>query len=285
MKTASDTAPAARESVKRSADSPLRAERNRQGLTRKELAALAGSNESTLTGIENGHQRPSLAVAQRLATALGVAVADIFRLTECACGCGGILIDQARHGSTARYISGHNCREDGHGAAIARAHGARRERQGIPEVKTCEACGRDYTRSEVPNQTLRHWLSRRYCPDGCRWPKVEPRNCEFCGQEFQPDENRHLYCPGTSHGQLARWKRLTDIPDAVLRALPPRARQKWLGRKCGREAGRLGGRPPAQLTPEQQAEVKRLSATGWGRRAIANRLLVSERAVRNALDS
>jgi DNA-binding XRE family transcriptional regulator len=286
MQTASDTAPAARGTVESGVDSKLRAERERQGLARKELAARAAMSANTLTGIENGHQRPSIPVAATLAKALRVAMTDLFTIVECECGeCGELLIDMPRHGSAARFLSGHNVHRPEHGEAIASAHRSRRSRLGIPEEKICKGCGRIYTRSEVPRQRLEHWLAREYCPDGCRWPVVEPRPCEYCGEVFRPDENRRHYCPGTTHGQLARWERLTDIPDAVLKALPSRARQKKLGKKRGREFGHLGGRPAAMLTDEQRAEVEKLHARGWGRRAIAGHLLVSERAVRNALDS
>jgi transcriptional regulator with XRE-family HTH domain len=284
MKTASDQAPAARGSLGRGADSPTRKRRISLGLTLGELAAEVGLSEAVLARIETGKGRPSLARAEAIAETLGVEVEDVFELRECACGCGGRMIDLPRDGSAPRYISGHNSREPDHGASIAEAHRARRRLQGIPEEKICNGCGRTYTRSEVPRQRLEHWLAREYCPDGCRWPVVDPRPCKYCGEMFRPDENRHEYCSG-SHAQLARWKRLTDIPDAMLAALPPKARQVWFGRKKGREAGHLGGRPAAALTDIQRAEVEKLHARGWGRRAIANHLVVSERAVRNALDA
>jgi transcriptional regulator with XRE-family HTH domain len=83
MKTASDQAPAARASLGRGADSALKAERVRQGLPRKELAERAAVNVSTLTGIENGHQRPKVDVASKLADALGVDLTSVFNLIEC----------------------------------------------------------------------------------------------------------------------------------------------------------------------------------------------------------
>jgi transcriptional regulator with XRE-family HTH domain len=86
MSTASDTASAARESLERGADSPLRAERERQGLSRKELAELAGTNANALTGIKNGHHPPAVDIASRLAVALGVELESIFTLVECGCG-------------------------------------------------------------------------------------------------------------------------------------------------------------------------------------------------------
>ena len=64
-----------------------------------------------------------------------------------------------------------------------------------------------------------------------------------------------------------------------------RTRQRWLGRWEGQRFGTLGGRPQVALSPEQAAEMEKLITRGWGRRAIASKLLVSERAVRKALDA
>jgi DNA-binding NarL/FixJ family response regulator len=100
---------------------------------------------------------------------------------------------------------------------------------------------------------------------------------------FKPDEDRHEYCC-RSHAQLARAERY-DLADGFIAEMPPRAKQIWFGRKKGSEAGHLGGRPMATLTDEEKAKVARLASRGWGRRAIATQLLVSERAVRNVLDS
>jgi hypothetical protein len=49
--------------------------------------------------------------------------------------------------------------------------------------------------------------------------------------------------------------------------------------------GALGGRPSSAVTDAQRTEIEQLAAQGWGRRAIANRLLISERAIRNVLSS
>jgi hypothetical protein len=48
--------------------------------------------------------------------------------------------------------------------------------------------------------------------------------------------------------------------------------------------GALGGRPRTEVTDAQRSEIRDLSERGWGRRAIASRLLLSPRAVRNVLD-
>lgn len=291
MKTASDTAPAARPSVERGADrkqqaaalyasgkstyeiaplfgvsavtignwlkalgvprraaadhgrqrelekNPLRAHRSDQGLTRKALAGMVGVSDSAITGIENGHHRPSLQLAQKLAAALEVDLQELFDFCDCACGCGGVVVDQARLGSEARYLSGHNCREPEHGELIARAHRARRARLNIPETKVCERCSRTYSRSEVPNQSLEHWLKRRFCDNECFCPeRGEPRVCAVCGGDFIPsyraDESRRCCCG--SHGQLYRFKEGNVAPEFVAQ-MPGRARQRWGGRWAARK--------------------------------------------------
>jgi DNA-binding CsgD family transcriptional regulator len=67
---------------------------------------------------------------------------------------------------------------------------------------------------------------------------------------------------------------------------PGRARQRNLGRMHADKPPSIGarprGRPAAELTAAQRAEVQLLQTQRWGRRAIARRLGVSERAVRNA---
>jgi DNA-binding XRE family transcriptional regulator len=234
MSTASDTAPAAQRSLERGADNSVRARRTEQGLSRVELAARVEVGRSTIAGIENGHHRPSLELGQKIADALSSEVAELFTLRECECGCSGVMIDQARLGSSSRYLSGHNCRRPEHAAAATRAHRARRERLGIPEEKICERCGRTFTRSEVPRQSIAHWLERRYCDGDCRWPvRAQERNCEHCGEliprkVMSDNRDRRFHC--RSCGQLNRWER-GDIPAAVVAQLPGRARRirklKW----------------------------------------------------------
>ncbi len=256
-------------------------------MSREELAEKVGRTKSAISGIENGHHRPSLELAERLAHALGRELAEVFSLCKCECrdDCDELLVDMPRLGSSARFAPGHNSREPGRGALIAAAHRARRHRLGIAEAKVCKRCGRVFTRSEVPNQSLAHWLARDYCSHECgHGPRVRLRHCDQCAKLYRPHDNgpHRRFCSRRC-AQLERWRRLTDIPRTVLEALPPGARQRWIGRLEGRRFGRLGGRPPVRLSDEQLARVKRLRASGWGRRAIATHLGVSERAVRNAL--
>jgi hypothetical protein len=201
------------------------------------------------------------------------------------------MVDQARLGSSAQFLSGHNCREPEHGARIARAHRARRARLGIPEEKVCKGCGRTFTRSEVPRQPLVHWLAREHCSFTCaHGPPVEPRVCarDGCEQIFKPSWNgdpslRHC---SVSCAQQDRFE-AGDVAEAFVEHMPGRSRQRWGGRwnatKPPAPGARRRGRPGAELTAEQRDEIQRLAGRGWGRRAIANQLLLSERAVRNVL--
>src|SRR4051794_34587859 len=101
MSTASDTAPAAQGSLGRGADDPIRARRIEQGLSRVQLAARVEVSKSALAGIENGHHRPSLELARKIAEALDAEIAEMFTLRECACGeCGELMVDQDRLGSS-----------------------------------------------------------------------------------------------------------------------------------------------------------------------------------------
>ncbi len=52
--------------------------RRLRSLTLKEVASAAGCSESLLSKIENGHASPSLKMLQRLASALGLTVGQLF---------------------------------------------------------------------------------------------------------------------------------------------------------------------------------------------------------------
>ncbi|EKP94360.1 substrate-binding domain-containing protein [Thermaerobacter subterraneus] len=62
--------------------SRLREARRRLGLSQRELAVRAGVSRQAIGAIEAGRMTPSLAVAMRLARALGCRVEDLFRLDE-----------------------------------------------------------------------------------------------------------------------------------------------------------------------------------------------------------
>lgn len=75
--------------------------------------------------------------------------------------------------------------------------------------------------------------------------------------------------------------------DAILPFTQGRTRQRWKGRQNATKAPGPGARPRGRerlaVTDEQRTEIEKLAARGWGRRAIANHLSVSERLVRNIL--
>jgi len=59
--------------------SRLRALREERNLTQAALAAAAGTTQSAVANVENGVSRPSLAFADRLASALDVSLDELVR--------------------------------------------------------------------------------------------------------------------------------------------------------------------------------------------------------------
>jgi DNA invertase Pin-like site-specific DNA recombinase len=75
------------------------------------------------------------------------------------------------------------------------------------------------------------------------------------------------------------------MSDARRKAKWQQARHSYPGLPANtRGFGCLGGRPAAELTDEQRRRIK-LASRHWGRRKIASVFGLSERAVRNVLDS
>jgi len=106
--------------------------------------------------------------------------------------------------------------------------------------------------------------------------------CEQCCKTLSTYDDHARFCSRECWGAW-RWKHGEAI--GLVGRWGGRSRQVWLGRWEGRKYGALGGRPVASVSEAQRAEIEELAAKGWGRRAIANRLLLSERAVRNVLSS
>jgi DNA invertase Pin-like site-specific DNA recombinase len=138
--------------------------------------------------------------------------------------------------------------------------------------------------------------------DGCtRMVLGTSGGCEHHGHVFQGDRARGVARPdiGPKISAAKKGRARPDAGDRLRSAWAARegspftrgwARwhggriaQRWLGRWDGRAFGHLGGRPKAIATEAQSVEIYRLAASGWGRRAIATRLRLSERLVRNAL--
>jgi hypothetical protein len=114
----------------------------------------------------------------------------------------------------------------GYGAEVdrsqgrTRAHRTRRQQLGIPEEKTCKRCGQVFTRSEVRNTTLAHWLSREHCSFECaHGPAPQERFCEYwkCWKLFTPlDNDPDNRFHSRECAQRARRDR-GDMPAAFLR--------------------------------------------------------------------
>lgn len=104
-----------------------------------------------------------------------------------------------------------------------------------------------------------------------RHPDPAPRRCPGCGNIFTP--------------KFPAWAdQVCDSRScAAVHRLPPRLRQKAIGRRLGhlgaeqgRSAGRAGGRPPT-MSREQAAEIWRLHAQGVPYREIAAAVFGDER--------
>jgi DNA invertase Pin-like site-specific DNA recombinase len=120
-----------------------------------------------------------------------------------------------------------------------------------------------------------------------------PRTCDYCGREFEAKPSRVARGFGETCSNVCKMKRRYRDGRGVAREmtanLPGWARQRLLGRWSGSKPPSVGarprGRPKVIANEAQAAEIQRLAASGWGRRAIASRLCLSERLVRNVLDS
>jgi hypothetical protein len=115
---------------------------------------------------------------------------------------------------------------------------------------------------------------------------VETRQKMSIGKEFTPRRD-------VSERYKREWREGGPLVDPLLdpekKYFKGRTRQKWKCIQNATKAPRPGalprGRERLAATDEQRAEIERLSAAGWGRRAIANRMQLSERLVRNTLAS
>jgi hypothetical protein len=183
-------------------------------------------------------------------------------------------------------------------SAILEANGIPRRPGGLPprlprpEPRSCAYEGCDVEFTPTPSQAARgdgHYHSYR-----CRnLATTRPRTagayviCPVCGRSrwyWASDIARgNRFCSASCWGRY-RWKHGLLADWWLARPLSGVTRQRWIGRWEGRRFGALGGRPRASVSDTQRDEIQKLSDQGWGRRAIASRLLLSERAVRNALD-
>jgi hypothetical protein len=169
-----------------------------------------------------------------------------------------------------------------------------------PTPRPCAYCGTIFTprHSLAVGKFCSRLCGNRAKAEAQGHKRGEWRTCLQCGKEFwryrsqlELPQVRGDFCTPKCWGSY-RWLQsdgssARPLVEANIERghFGGRARQHWFGRWGGQKAGHLGGRPSALLSDEQQSEIKKLAAQGWGRRAIANRLLVSEWAVRNALSS
>jgi hypothetical protein len=180
--------------------------------------------------------------------------------------------------------------------SVPRRPGGSPQRLPRPEPKKCANEGCEVVFTPTPAQAARgdgHYCSRS-CANEATAHRLRPRTagenvmCPVCGRSrwyWASDIARgNRFCSPQcwgryrwEHGLLAKWW--------LARPLSGLTRQRWIGRWAGRAAGHLGGRPRVSVSDEQRLDIQKLDSLGWGRRAIASRLLLSERAVRNVLEA
>jgi DNA-binding XRE family transcriptional regulator len=240
----------------------LRQRRIDEGLTRGELAQRIGLSKSALAGIENGHHATSLVRAEAIAVELGARVADLFDVQPCGCGCGEL--------TPGRFVKGHNAGNSEHRTGCKRGHVDRRARLGIPEEKVCKKCGRMFTRSDVPRQSLAHWIAREHCSFECaHGPAVQQRHCRRCGTLFRPYDNSptRLFCTR----RCAQKNRVAEVvrdgrrlvADAFIDYMPGKAR-----RIVKLKLTKSPGAPP-KYHPDTRALVCELRTAGRSWNEIA----------------
>jgi DNA-binding NarL/FixJ family response regulator len=190
-----------------------------------------------------------------------------------------------------RYPSGQRPKRCGLDAQARRARVVVRYQQGDSAQAIADALG--VAKGTVLNDLRAAGIDSRRVGRPAKYPEPEPRDCAYCGETFTPprpcDGDQHT-CSQSCRSRY-RFRVAYDMPDGfapLTAVVSGPSRQKWGGRRASRKAPAAGGLPrgrqPVRLTDEQLAEVTRLVARGWGRRAIAKHLLVSEWAVRAVLD-
>jgi DNA-binding CsgD family transcriptional regulator len=132
-----------------------------------------------------------------------------------------------------------------------------------------------------------------------RLVKCKARDHDFCPHgdrerwvyDSQGTEYLSAACWAQYRGAVA-WKSLLPLissQEASWDRWGGVARQRWLGRLNAKRApgpgGRPRGRPAVTASPEELSTIRFLAGRGWGRRAIATHLRLSEWLVRRALDA
>ncbi len=202
-----------------------------------------------------------------------------------------------REGSTLEAISSLYSVSPGTVVAILDENGVRRRKGGnrriypVPEERTCANDGCEERFTPTGRQlALGHGRYHSYaCKNqatlGGRRTRGEWVTCPVCSRVrwYMASEvaRGNRFCSPSCWG-LYRFRHGLFSPEFVRPFWSGRTRQVLLGRAAGK-FGKLGGRPRILITHEQRAEIAKFAAMGWGRRAIASRMLLTERAVRQTL--
>jgi len=163
----------------------------------------------------------------------------------------------------------------------------------VPKERTCANDGCEERFTPTVGQVNRgnglycSYRCRNQATLGGRRTRGEWVTCPVCGRVrwFMASEiaRGNKFCSLSCWGRH-RFKHGLFSPEFVRPFWSGHSRQVYLGRAAGK-FGKLGGRQLVPITHEQRTQIANLAANGWGRRAIANRLSVSERAVRNVIEA
>jgi DNA-binding XRE family transcriptional regulator len=261
------------------AGSLLRARRKSYGLTQEALAQQVGVSTSHVKRIERGKAKPSPRVRGALAETLCTSVLELLADFPFA-------KRQAKVAAlypTGKYtmpelgeklgVGTSTIWRDVHELGLETRMGPAPQYPELPTNVACRHCGKELPRRSPSYAARGAYLN--YCDMECFLAHVKTGTvvkCPGCGRERyrSPSHVRKVKCVRC---RVADWK--------------GRARQGWIGRADARKPPKPGararGRERLTATDEQRAEIEKLAAQGWGRRAIANRLLLSERLIRNIL--
>jgi hypothetical protein len=165
----------------------------------------------------------------------------------------------------------------------------------VPQPRPCARCGEVFTpqRATHVGKFCSRLCHNRTNAEAQEHKRGEWRTCLHCGERFWRYQSqlalpqvRGDFCTRRCWGTY-RWLKDGSAARPLLEAnmerghFGGRARQRCIGRWEGSK----GGRPSVSVTDAQRAAIEQLADAGWGRRAIADRLLISERAIRNALSA
>jgi transcriptional regulator with XRE-family HTH domain len=289
------------------AGAALREQREAAGLSQRELARRVGVQANTVNKIEGGKTVPLPETREAIATVLGADQAELFAgfparpatgqrpkyppAPERTCereGCDELV--QIRHPSGA--ITRGRKRQGIYCSRECRIEALRKNPK--PTERTCEREGCETRFTPKGAQLARG--AGLYCSPRC-WGMARPHPragalvaCPGCGHErYRPPSHvarGYRYCSARCWAR-SRPRVAAETLAPLLRTLPPRVRQKALGRLFSRKApapgGRRRGREPVSVSDGDRRRIL-LASRRWGRRKISTELGLSEWAVRCVLD-